>query len=822
MLRPLQTAHAIAASWLLTALGSTWAGTPPAVVGDIHVQPAELVLTHPRRPHSLLVTGRSAEGLSLDLTAQASYRSSNDKVAAVSVLGWVRPVGTGTADITVTAAGKAAVVKVAVKLPAREPPVSFRQDVMPVLSKGGCNAGACHGYSLGKNGFKLSLRGSDPADDYTWITDEFFERRVNRHNPPASLILAKPLGDVPHEGGVRFPRGGLLHQNLLCWVREGVRSDLDDPVRLVSIEIHPSKVVLSPGMQHPLQLLARYSDGTVRDVTPLGIYTANTEHVAGVDDQGLVTARELGETAVSARFERIFAAADFVVLKPDAKFKPTPVPADSLIDTFVIRKLNALNVRPSEPADDASFLRRVYLDLIGVQSTGDEVLAFLKDKDPTKRTKVIDALFRRPEFVDQWSLKWGDLLQNTRKHSSEPAVYALREWVRSAVASNMPLDEFARRLLTGRGGVADDPAAAYFAAGKDTDESLQRVTQVFCGVRMLCARCHPHPFENWTQADYYGLHSFFNQGGAKADPRLPGVPNARTVVLNLSAGYSFNPRSKHLQKPRFLGGAEVDPPPNTDRRETYAKWLTAPQNPFFARSLTNRFWSYFFHRGIIDPVDDVRTTNPPINPELLDALTKDFVSHNFDMRHLMRTIVTSRTYQHSSVPNETNAHDDMNFSRMIPRRLPAEALLDSLVQATGVPEPFGGAPAGFTAKQLPDAEVASDFLSLFGKPQRVEACECERDDGSNMLQALHLINGATVVNRVRAPNGRLATLLAKHKDDAPLIEQVYLWSLCRPPSAREAEVTLRFFQKYGSAKRAEAAQDLLWALLNSRDFLLVH
>jgi hypothetical protein len=789
--------------------------------GELQVQPGTLVLTHPRQPHSLLVTGRSTDGLSLDMTAQAAYRSSNDQVAKVDVLGWVQPVASGETDIAVTAAGKSAVVKVRVQLPAESPGYSFRHDIMPVLSKSGCNQGACHGYSLGKNGFKLSLRGADPADDYQALTDEFLERRINRHNPPASLLVTKPLGDVPHEGGIRFERGGLLHQSLLGWIGAGAKSDLEDPVRLISIDIYPKQVVLAPGMQHPLQLLARYSDGHVRDVTRLGIYTVNTERVAAVDDAGLVSARELGETAVSARFERIFATANFIVLKPNPNFKPTPVPEDNLIDTHVIRKLNDLKIRPSDLADDVVFLRRVYLDLIGVQPAADEVLAFLNDKAPDKRARVIEALFRRPEFVDQWSLKWGDLLQNSRKHLSEPAVYALREWLRSAVARNMPLDEFARRLLTSRGGVSDDPASAYYAVSKDADDSLQRATQVFCGVRMLCARCHAHPFENWTQADYYGLHSFFNQVAAKADPRLPNVQRARSMLVNKSAGYSLNVRSRKQQKPRFLGGQEVELL-NVDRREAYAKWLTSPDNPFFARSLVNRFWSYFFHRGIIDPVDDIRTTNPPINPELLEALTKDFVAHKFDVRHLMRTIVSSRTYQRGSVPNETNAADDMNFSRMVPRRLPAEALLDSLVQATGVPEGFGGAPAGFTAKQLPDAEVKNDVLNLFGKPQRVEACECERDDGSNMLQALQFINGDTIMKRVNAGNGRLAGLLKQKMSDEQLVEQLYLWTLCRRPDDRERQIALKVFQSYRQAKRTDAAQDLMWALLNSKDFLLVH
>lgn len=822
MWTPIRGACGLAGVVVLAAAVQAAPKALPAPAGGLGVQPAVMELVHPRRPRSILVTARSADGLSLDLTAHATYRSTNEKVAVVDTLGRVRPVGRGTADVTVAAAGKSATVKVTVKLPARLPPYSFRHDVMPVLSKGGCNQGACHGYSLGKNGFKLSLRGADPADDYQRLTDEFFERRINPHNPDASLLLAKPLGDVPHQGGVRFRRGSLLHENLRAWIAGGARSDVDGPVKLTSIDIFPKKAVLSPGQRHQLQLLARYSDGTVRDVTPLGIYTVNTERVADADDAGLVTAREQGETAVSARFERLFATADFIVLKPNPAFKPTPVPEDNLIDKHVVRKLNDLGIRPSDLADDATFLRRVHLDLIGLQPTADEVGAFLKNKDPKKRVKVIDALFRRPEFVDQWSLKWGDLLQISRKRLSEPAVYALREWVRSAVASNMPLDQFARRLLTGRGGLDDDPTAAYFAVSKDADDTIQRATQVFCGVRMLCAKCHPHPFENWTQADYYGLHSFFNQVSLKVDPRRATVPNASSVIVNKAAGYSFNPRSGKAQKPRFLGGREMDLALGIDRREVYAKWLTAPDNQFFARSLTNRIWSYFFHRGIIDPVDDVRTTNPPINPELLDALTKDFVAHKFDVRHLMRTIVTSRTYQRSSVANETNQYDDLSFSRMLPRRVPAEALLDSLGQATGVPERFGGAPADFTAKQLPDAEVTSEFLNLFGKPQRVEACECERDDGSNMLQALHLLNGNAILSRVSAGNGRLAGLLRQKMDDDKLVEQVYLWSLCRPPSARERGVSVPFIKSYGAAKRAEAAQDLMWALLNSKDFLLVH
>jgi len=815
------TSFIIVLSAAIATAAPSLAKEPQAIDGDLTVRPAAIKLTHRRRPQSMVVAGHAKAGLTKDLTAVARYTSSDEKVVRVDALGWLHPVGDGSAEIRIEAAGKTAVAKVDVQLPDKPRPSSFRQDVMPVLSKAGCNMGACHGYSLGKNGFKLSLRGSDPAHDYAALTDEFFQRRINPHHPPASLLLAKPLGDVPHKGGVRFEHGSLLHEQLLGWIREGAKSDLDSGVRFESLEIRPRKVVMKPGWRQQLQLIARYSDGSTRDVSRLAIYTVNTQRVASVTDEGLVTADALGETAVSARFERTFATARFIVLNPNPDFQPTPVPDDNLIDKFVVAKLNDLHIKPSEVAGDATFLRRVYVDLLGIQPTPEELLAFLEDKNPRKRRRVIDRLFQRREFVDQWSLKWGDLLQISRTQLSEPAVFAFREWVRGAVASNKPLDEFVREILTSRGGVGENPVSAYFAVSKDPHDTLQRATQVFCGVRMLCAKCHPHPFENWTQADYYGLYNFFNQVKTKNDPRLSGVQNAKTVLVNLGAGYERNPRTGKPQPPRFLGGSEPEIESNVDRRQIYAKWLTSPENPHFARSITNRIWSYFFHRGIIEPVDDLRSTNPPINPDLLDALTEEFVKSGFDMRHLMRVIVTSRTYQRSSMANPTNAHDDMNFSRAVPRRLPAETLLDCLVQATGVPENFRGAPGGFSAKQLPDANVRSDFLDLFGKPQRMEACECERDDGSNMLQALHFINGKSILDRVAAGNSRVARLVREQKENAPLVEQLYLWALARKPSEQETQVALSYFEEEAE-KRLEAAQDLMWALLNSRDFMLVH
>jgi hypothetical protein len=792
----------------------------PAVAGPVTVQPASLELRQVRRPHSLQVLGSTADGYTLDLRDQARFASADPKIATVDESGLVRPAGNGETRITVTAAGQTLTIPVKVQLQPNEPPTSFRHEVMAVLSRSGCNAGACHGYSLGKNGFKLSLRGSDPELDYPMIVKEALGRRIDRLAPEASLLVAKARGDVPHEGGTRFRRGSLSDEILVNWIRHGAPSDVADPARVVGVKLVPDKLVLRPGQKHRLQLVAQYNDGSTRDATRLSVFNANNDRYAEVDDEGLVTASEVGETVIVARFERTFAATSVVVLNPAPAFVASPVPQDNFIDKHVVEKLNRMKMTPSALATDEEFLRRVYLDLIGMQPKPDEVRAFLADTDPKKREKVIDALFGRPEFVDHWSLKWGDLLQNSRNSVSQPSVYLFREFIRSAVASNMPMDEFARRILTARGGASDDPASVWFGISKDTNDTVERSTQVFIGVRMLCARCHSHPLENWTQADYFGLVSFFNQVGTRPDTRLPNVPNSKLVVVNRAAGLATNPRTGRAQPPKFLGGAEPALAPGIDRRETYAAWLTAPENPYFARGMVNRVWSWFFHRGIIEPVDDVRSTNPPINPALLDALTKDFIDHRFDVRHLMRQIVTSATYQRSSTPTDSNRSDEQNFSHAIPRRVPAEALLDSLVQATGIPEAFPGVPGGFRAAQLPDGAVENVFLRLFGKPQRMDACECERDNTSNLLQALHFINGKSILGRVQNAGARPALLLREKKTDPELVTELYLWSLARHPRPEELKICLDFLTSYGD-KKGEAIQDMMWALLNTRDFLLI-
>lgn len=806
----------LGALMIMTACAQAQAPDPVTVL------PASLELRHQRQPHAIQVFGATSDGFSVDLISQAKFTSADPKIATVDAGGWVHPVANGATQIKIDVAGQTKTVAVKVQLPPAEPPFSFRHEVMPVLSKAGCNSGGCHGYSLGKNGFKLSLRGADPDPDFLFITKDSMSRRVNFQNPEASLLLAKAVGDAPHEGGVRFARNSLSYQILAHWIRQGAPSDLADKAQVVAVRLVPDKLILRPGQKHRVQLIAEYDNGTTRDVTRLGIIAANNTQYADVEEEGIVVAGDSGETAVVARFERVFAATSVMVLKGDPKFTPSKAPGSNFIDKHVIDKLNRLQITPSPMANDEEFLRRVYIDLLGVQPKPDEIKAFLADASPKKREKVIDSLFERPEFIDHWSLKWGDLLQNSRNSVSSQSVYLFREFIRGSVASNMPMDEFARKLLVAKGGAIDDPASVYYAISKDTNDTLERATQVFCGVRMLCARCHSHPMENWTQADYYGLASFFTQVNSRQDGRFAQVPNTKLITLNLAAGNANNPRSGKTQPPRFLGADEPKLDPTADRRVAYANWLTSPKNPFFARGLVNRYWSYFFHRGIIEPVDDIRNTNPPINPALLDALTKDFIDHKFDVRHLMKQIVLSETYQRSSVPTASNKHDEQNFSHAIPRRIPAEALLDSLIQATGVPENFGGAPAGFRAAQLPDGNTENAFLKLFGKSPRMEACECERDNSSNMLQALHFLNGKSIQARVQNPASRATTLSRAKMTDQELVTELYLWALARRPSEKELQISVDFLKRHPTTQRTEATQDLFWVLLNSRDFLLVH
>jgi len=820
--------------FLLTGM-LAFASRSTAAESAFSIIPSEAVVSHPRFPERIIVTQMLADGTQNDLTRDAKYVSADPKIARVDSQGRIFPVAAGKTTVTVSAAGKTATVAVISQPISRgegEADISYINEVQPILSQAGCNMGACHGYSLGKNGFRLSLRGNDQELDYMSITRDTLSRRLNRAAPMQSVLLTKPVGEVPHGGDIRLKKHSDQYQRLVQWIAEGAPTDAATAARVTSIEVFPKYAVLpKPGGKQQLKVVAHYNDGSSRDVTDLAIFTSGKEDYATVDKAGLVTMLRRAEVAVVVRFERIFAAANIAALDETPGFIWANPPERNIVDKIVFKRLKDLRTNPSELSTDEEFLRRVYLDLIGVQPSVEELRAFVDSPHPypsppggegkgvrgDKRDQVIEKLFARPEFVDHWSLKWGDLLQNSRRYMAEESMFAFRTWIRHAVASNMPLDKFARDVLTGVGPVRENPTAAFYRLSTDPNISLERTAQVFTGIRMLCARCHEHPFENWTQVDYYGLASFFNQVAEKTDVQNP---KEKVTVLRRDTGFSLNPRTKKLQAPRYLGGVEAEMPAGGDRREVFVKWLTSPENPYFARSLTNRFWSYFFSRGIIDPVDDIRVTNPPINPELLDALTKEFVAKGFDIRHLMRTIVQSRTYQLSSKSNPTNEHDVDNFSHTIPRRLTAEQLFDSLQVATGVPESISGAPAGFRAAQVPDTEVKSEFLELFGRAPRLEACECERTSQTNMLQALHMITADSVQQKLASAASRVSRVVAdKKRTDEQRIEEIYLAALCRQPSPMEMQRSLEYIR--GNANTAEAYQDLMWALLNTGDFIFV-
>ena len=713
----------------------------------------------------------------------------------------------------------AALVSLASALYAADAPkVSFLRDVAPIMNKAGCTSGPCHGAAKGKNGFKLSLRGYDPEFDYQALLYDLSGRRFNRANPAASLMLAKPTQQVPHGGGLRFDIGSDYYKTILAWIAQGVPygNPAMDSVR--HIEVEPKEVFMTePGKTAVVKVRAVYGDGTDRDVTRDATVESNVPDVAAVTDTQVKGAR-VGEATLMVRYQGNLATVPVTVVNPKAGFVWKPMAQAGYIDKLVDTKLQRLKIQPAAPADDAVFLRRVSLDLTGQLPSPQDVRAFVADRSTGKRARLIDKLIASPQYVDHWTLKWADLLQNSRKYLGEKGAYEFREWIRDAIASNRPYDRLVRELLESRGSSYDNPAANFYRVTRDAKPTMEKTTQVFLGVRMVCAQCHDHPFERWTQNQYYEMAAFFSGVGIR-----PGYEVGEEIVFDQRQDFDMkHPKDGRVVAPKFIVPASLPGsgtvPTDQRRRITYAEWLTAKDNPFFAKSTANRVWSYFFGRGIIDPVDDIRASNPPSNPVLLDALTKDFIDHNFDLRYLMRTIANSRTYQASITTNEWNAADGDNFSHAMPRRLSAEELMDAVALATGVRPVFPEAPPDTNAEQVADPHVGKDgFLDLFGRPARESSCECERRADLSLPQALNLVNGRTISDAVADSSGRIAKAVLGGRSDRDLLEELYLASLSRPPSAAEFESGLKFLQSGGS--RAARAQDLLWALLNSKAFL---
>lgn len=704
-----------------------------------------------------------------------------------------------------------------------ETKVTYLRDVAPVLNKAGCTSGPCHGAAKGKNGFKLSLRGYDPQFDYEALLYDLSGRRFNRADPGKSLMLAKPSQQVAHGGGLRFDTASDYYKIIYNWIAQGV--PFGDPAKdtVASLAVEPKEILMpAPGQSVAVKVLASFPDGETREVTREAVVESNVPDVAKVSSPQ-VAGERVGEATLLVRYEGKFATVPVTVLNPKPGFVWKPLPQNNYIDELVDAKLRKLRIQPSPASGDAAFLRRVFLDLTGQVPTPDEVRAFLADPAASrlKRSRIIDKLIARSSYVDHWTLKWGDLLQSSRKYLGEKGVYGFREWIRESVASNKPYDKMVREMLTSGGSTYEQPAANYYRVTRDAKPTMEKTTQVFLGVRMVCAQCHDHPFERWTQNQYYEMAAFFSATGLR-----PGYEVGEEILYNLRSDYEMkHPKDGRIVPPQVLLASAGTPalPSSLDpksRRDAVAAWITSPSNPFFAKAIVNRVWSYFLGKGIIDPVDDIRASNPPSNPALLDALAKDFLEHNFDLQHLMRTIAGSRVYQASIVTNEWNEHDRDNFSHAVPRRLSAEQLMDAVAAAAGARPRFPEMPEDTSAEQLPDPHVGKDgFLDLFGRPSRESACECERRADLSLPQALNLVNGKTISDAAADPKGRIATAVLAGKSDAALVEELYLASFSRLPSKAETDDAVRYLS---AGPRAARAQDLLWALLNSKAFLYNH
>ena len=738
------------------------------------------------------------------------------RIASVSSKGRVTPMHDGATTIVARLGGAEVEASVTVEGMNQPAPVSFRRDVIPAFSQAGCNMGACHGTPTGKGGFRLSLRGYLPDQDYGILSREAGGRRINTINADSSLLLRKPLGEVAHEGGLRLSRHSKTFEFLRDWIAEGAK---DDPgsVAAVKLELSPgSRVLMAPASTQQLLARVHYADGTVRDVTPICYYDSSNPEIAEVNADAHVRFKSRGEVAVIAHYLNLVANVRLTHLVEVPGFAEAKVPDESVVDRAVFAKLNRMRIRPSDLCTDREFIRRVYLDTIGVLPRPEEIDRFLSRPEKTRRNEVIDELLERPEFFDFWALKFADILRSNGRLIQSKGAYAFHRWIRSSLERDVPMDGFVRELLTAEGSTYENPAANYYRISRDPESAVETTAQLFLGVRIQCAKCHNHPFERWTQDDYYGFAAFFSQIGRKKG-NLPD----EEVVYASGSGDVRQPRTGQKMKPKALGGAVLDDPAaGGDRRVRLASWLSGPTNPFFGKSLANRIWYHLMGRGIVEPVDDFRDSNPASNDELLDAITADFAGSGYRLRPLIRTIVRSRTYQLSAATNPLNVDDTLYFSHCQTKLLPAEVLLDAISVVTGTPTTFEGLPAGARACQIPDGKMDNPFLKTFGRPARELACECERESESNLSQALQLIGGATVNGKLRDNNGRMAQLANSKKPPEEIARDLYLVALGREPLPAEREAAVKHL---GSAKnRREAIEDLGWVLINSKEFLFRH
>ncbi len=790
---------------------------------DIAVLPADITLTGPEARQRLLVQRVDDGSIGAELRNGVQYTSSNEAVVRV-IDGILTPIGNGQAKVTVAAEGKTVTANVVVEKFEVPHVWNYRNQVQSVLSKTGCNTGACHGASAGKNGFKLSLRGYDPEGDFLTLTRQARGRRIVPHDPGRSLLLTKPTGAIPHKGGLRFREDSLEYRVIAEWIAQGQPGPSADDPKVSRLEILPAGVRLSAGDKQSLVVRAHFSDGHVEDVTRWAKYTTTNLTACNVDDQGLVSVTGSGEAAVVAWYLAHNVAATVTVpyaqaVAPEAY---TLAPQANIIDKLVLDKLQALNMPPSALCTDGEFLRRAHLDTIGVLPTAEEATRFLADPDPLKRQKLVDDLLTRAEFVDYWTYYWSDVLLLTGNRLRPDALKSFSNWIRDKVAANAPWDQFVREMVTAKGSTIENGAANFYALHQDPLDMAETTSMAFLGMSINCARCHDHPLEKWTNDDYYGMASLFARvrGKGWGGDFRSGDGN-RTIFL-ADRGELIQPRIARAQLPRPLDGTALTFEDPADRREHLAKWLTSPENPYFSRAVANRIWANFLGVGLVEKVDDLRLTNPASNEHLLTALADHVVQNQYDLKSLMRLILNSQTYQRSSHVLPENVADQRFYARCYPRRLKAEVLLDAVSDVTGVMNAFKDHPAGTRTLQLKDASVASYFLDTFGRPERILTCTCERSDEPSMTQILHLANGKTLLEKLEAKEGRIAKWVDDKTPPEQLVDQLFLTALSRLPSENEKSRLIAALTEVPENERRAVMEDIMWSVLTSREFLFQH
>ncbi|MGP0069038.1 MAG: DUF1549 domain-containing protein [Isosphaeraceae bacterium] len=807
-------------------LDSIARGHDPAS-SSLTIEPAAVSLSGAEARQQVAVTVRREDGSLRDVTRECRLIVEPAGIATVSPDGVVRPIADGGGILRAIGGGRSVEAGIRVEHATRHRPASFRTDVVPLLSKAGCNMGACHGNLSGKGGFRLSLRGDDPNFDFHSLTRDQFGRRVNVLAPEQSLAFLKPTTGVFHEGGLRFLRHSIEAETLSRWIAGGGRDDRAEAQRVRSLRVFPAERFAAPGtLDQQLVVTAEFEDGSTRDVTRQAAYDVSDPTKVDLSIDGLVHAHGPGETTIAVRYLNGRGTSRLAFLADRPGFVWRGPPADHPIDRAVYAKLRALRINPSATSDDPVFIRRAYLDAIGRLPDPAETRAFLADRDPEKRSKLVDRLVDRPEFADFWALKWADLLRNEEKTMGEKGAWVFQRWLRDRISADVPLDELVRRIVGGLGSTWQNPPSSFYRTNRDPTTAAESVAQVFLGMRLQCARCHNHPFDAWTQDDYYGLAAFFSNierkqpnNVRKDDLDKHEINGDEIIYLTGTAPQLVQPRSGVTLRPTVLRGKPTDAAADGNALKELADWLTR-DNRQFERNLANRVWFHLLGRGIVEPVDDFRDSNPPSNPALLESISGYLHDHGMRLKPLVAWIMKSRTYQAGAAPDPTNREDEANFSHAAVRLLPAEVLLDAISQMLGVPERFRHAPDSARAAQLPGVAGEVAFLKTFGKPERLLTCECERSESTTLSQAFQMINGPTVRRKLDASDNRIGRLMAAGVGDRELLAEIYFAAVCREPKPAEVETMTAYLRR--ARDRRAAWEDIVWALLNSKEFLLRH